>query len=423
MSFKNQTELIGGVNKIIENLNTRRSKGNLKKLKKLEKMDFKFLDQTGGKIMKETLHMLHGNYDNRNENKPNILRKNYISSIKKQALKGGGVTKNGDFTLEMKAVLDMVGGGGTDIDTDTDSEDDLVKLHDEMVTAKEGADACAEIERGSGYTNALQEFIDIDTVPDTASENTGDNPNFHKLLKFNEAFHEAESTNIITSLIRACDDLSGQIKDCETNKKAHDDLAKKVKSVAKKQEKAAVDAHANAAKQLEDANESHDNALRNAEEASRAAEAAEAAHKKLEDHVANLEDASPQQKEKEAAKIAASREALAATKEVHQKAVAHTVTTLAATTTARTAEGAATDYKVAARELNKKLKNGDTIGSGIEKAKDAANIAENAMTEAATAKEAATATAAKQKEAAAKQKAVAAAAAKQKAVNTAANDS
>lgn len=113
MSFKNQNELIGGVNEIIGGLNASRTKANLKKLKKLEKMDFKFLDQTGGKIMKETLNMLHENYDKECDNKPALLKKNYITSIRKQSLGGGGpgVTRNGDFTEAMKEVLDMVGGG------------------------------------------------------------------------------------------------------------------------------------------------------------------------------------------------------------------------------------------------------------------------------------------------------------------------
>ena len=358
MSFKNQTELIGGVNKIIENLNTRRSKGNLKKLKKLEEMNFKFLDQTGGKIMRETLHMLHENYDKECENKPNILKKNYISSIRKQSLGGGGrgVTKNGDFTVAMKEVLDMVGGSDRDTDEEIDSEeeDDLGGLHGDMLAAKGKADECVKTINGSGYRKALGEFL---AVVEETEEEDGDNANFLKLKRFNDAFHVEGSGNKITSLIIACDTLSKQIKDCETNKKSHDDLAKKVKSVAKKQEKAAVDAHTNAVAVAAVAKTAHEDAQKKTEEASRAAEAAEAAHKKLEGHVANLEDASPQQEEKEAheaAKIAASREALAATKEAHQKAMAHEVTTLTATTTASTAEGAATDYKVAARELNKK---------------------------------------------------------------------
>ena len=113
MSFKNQNELIGGVNEIIKSLNAGLTKDNLKKLKKLEKMDFKFLDQTGGKIMKETLDILHENYDKGYESKPALLKKNYITSIRKQSLGGGGrgVTRNGDFTEAMKEVLDMVGGG------------------------------------------------------------------------------------------------------------------------------------------------------------------------------------------------------------------------------------------------------------------------------------------------------------------------
>jgi len=131
MSFKNQNELIGGVNEIIGGLNASRTKANLKKLKKLEKMDFKFLDQTGGKIMKETLNMLHENYDKECENKPALLKKNYITSIRKQSLGGGGrgVTKNGNFMEAMKEVLDMVGGatGGA-----TEPAEDLATLHDQL---------------------------------------------------------------------------------------------------------------------------------------------------------------------------------------------------------------------------------------------------------------------------------------------------
>ena len=407
MSFKNQTELIGGVNKIIENLNTRLSKGNLNKLKKLEEMNFKFLDQTGGKIMKETLHMLHENYDNRNENKPNIIKKNYISSIKKQALKGGGVTKNGDFTAEMKAVLDMVGGADTHSDTDSEEkEDDLGELHNDMLEKGERARECAEIEKGSGYTKALQGFID--TVPDTASTKPVDISKFDKLLKFNNTFNKTEGTNIIISLIKACHTFSKQIKDCETKKKAHDDLVKKVKSVAKKQKKAAVDAHANAVNQLKDANESH-------EDAKATMLAAKETHEKLKSHVASLEAASAQQEE-----IDAANKSLEPSKEAAAAPVAHNQATESATAAAEDAVEKAKQSEQHSVDLHKEIKNGSNdaaIGSGIEKAKGAANIAENAMTKAATAKEAAAATAAKQKEAAAKQKAVITA------VNTAANDS
>ena len=49
-------------------------------------MEFKFLDQSGGAIMKENFNMLFNNYEKNYKIKPNLLKKTYISEIKKQIL-------------------------------------------------------------------------------------------------------------------------------------------------------------------------------------------------------------------------------------------------------------------------------------------------------------------------------------------------
>ena len=153
MSFRNQTELINSVNEIIENLNTQQTKTNLNKLKKLEKVDFKFLDQSGGKIMKDTIHILHNNYENNPNIKSNLLKNNYISSVKQHTVKGGGVTKKGDFTAEMKDILNLVGGTTAEAENPEDRLKELTEqyrtLHNEVIALKKsqkdrGGSSCQE---------------------------------------------------------------------------------------------------------------------------------------------------------------------------------------------------------------------------------------------------------------------------------------
>ena len=108
MSFKNKTQLINNINKVITSNNKSPTKKNLKKLDRMANTNYSFLDQTGGAIMKETLNILRENYKNNYAIKPNKLEKNFIENLLGQT--AGGVTARGDFTGEMEAVLDMAGG-------------------------------------------------------------------------------------------------------------------------------------------------------------------------------------------------------------------------------------------------------------------------------------------------------------------------
>ena len=88
MSFKNKTQLINSINKVILENNKSPTKKNLKKLDKMAKTNYPFLDQTGGAIMKETLGILRENYKNNYAIKPNKLEENFIDEVLEQV--GGG---------------------------------------------------------------------------------------------------------------------------------------------------------------------------------------------------------------------------------------------------------------------------------------------------------------------------------------------
>ena len=94
MSFKNKTQLINSINKVITSNNKSPTKKNLKKLDRMAKTNYSFLDQTGGAIMKETLNILSENYKNNYAIKPNRLSKNYIGDLLEQA---GGMHDDGEM--------------------------------------------------------------------------------------------------------------------------------------------------------------------------------------------------------------------------------------------------------------------------------------------------------------------------------------
>ena len=90
MYIKNTNQLINNINSVIASNNKSPSKENLKKLEKMIDKDYTFLDQTGGRIMKDTLNILINNYQKEYEIKPNLLKKTYIDEIKHHTLRGGG---------------------------------------------------------------------------------------------------------------------------------------------------------------------------------------------------------------------------------------------------------------------------------------------------------------------------------------------
>ena len=115
MSFKNKTQLINNINKVITSNNKSPTKKNLKKLDRMAKTNYPFLDQTGGAVVRETLDILRENYKNNYATKPNTLEKNYIEAVLEQ-VGGKRGTKTAQLRKEVRKTIEANNGNVSTFD-------------------------------------------------------------------------------------------------------------------------------------------------------------------------------------------------------------------------------------------------------------------------------------------------------------------